>query len=110
MAAAAAAGAGAGIYLTSRGAESLVQGSVDEVAAGTLAAFGELQIQETGNSTERGGDERSFKGTKGELEVNVDMKRESPTTVKVEVTAKRSTADWDKDFAKQVLAKIIERS
>jgi hypothetical protein len=105
--AAAAAGAGGALYVTSRGAESLVQGQPSEVAPRVTAAFSEFQIQQTGNSTENGGDKLEFKGTKGDLEVTVTLERKSPTTTNVEVTARKNLAEWDKDFAKQVLQKIV---
>ena len=105
--AAAAAGAGGALYVTSRGAESLVQGQPSEVVT---AAFSEFQIQQTGNSTENGGDKQEFKGTKGDLEVTVTLERKSPTTTNVEVTARKNLAEWDKDFAKQVLQKIVTTS
>ena len=107
IAAAAAAGAAGGVYVTTRGAESTMQGSLDDVTAATTATFGELGITSTGNSTE--GDERTWKGTKGELEITVEAERESDTQTKVEVTARRSTVEWDKDYARQVLSKIVEK-
>lgn len=108
--AAAAAGAGGALYVTSRGAESLVQGQPSQVAPRVTAAFAEFQIQQTGNSTENGGDKQEFKGTKGDLEVTVSLERKSPTTTNVEVTARKNLAEWDKDFAKQVLQKIVTSS
>jgi hypothetical protein len=108
--AAAAAGAGGALYVTSRGAESLVQGQPSQVAPRVTAAFAEFQIQQTGNSTENGGDKQEFKGTKGDLEVTVTLERKSPTTTNVEVTARKNLAEWDKDFAKQVLQKIVTTS
>ena len=108
--AAAAAGAGGALYVTSRGAESLVQGQPSQVAPRVTAAFSEFQIEQTGNSTENGGDKQEFKGTKGDLEVTVSLERKSPTTTNVEVTARKNLAEWDKDFAKQVLQKIVTAS
>ena len=108
--AAAAAGAGGALYVTSRGAESLVQGQPSQVAPRVTAAFAEFQIEQTGNSTENGGDKQEFKGTKGDLEVTVSLERKSPTTTNVEVTARKNLAEWDKDFAKQVLQKIVTSS
>ena len=108
--AAAAAGAGGALYVTSRGAESLVQGQPSQVAPRVAAAFSEFQIQQTRNSTENGGDKQEFKGTKGDLEVTVSLERKSPTTTNVEVTARKNLAEWDKDFAKQVLQRIVASS
>ena len=108
--AAAAAGAGGALYVTTRGAESLVQGQPTDVAPRVAAAFSQFQITQTGNSTENGGDKQEFKGTKGDLEVTVSLERKSPTTTNVEVTARKNLAEWDKDFAKQVLQRIVTSS
>ncbi|HXE57965.1 MAG TPA: hypothetical protein VNK43_08185 [Gemmatimonadales bacterium] len=110
VAAAAGAGAAAGIYLTSRGAESLVRGSTDEVVARTRTAFSQLGIEETGYEKDEGGDEQELRGTKGDLEITVGLEREGPTTTRVEVVAKRGTVQWDKDYAKDVLSRIVDQS
>jgi len=107
VAAAAGAGAAGGIYLTSRGAESLLNGSTDEAISRARTAFQDMNITEAGSSTDKGGDEQTLKGTSGDLDINVDAKRNGPTTTKVEVTAKKNAVQYDKDFAKKVLAKIV---
>lgn len=104
--AAAAAGAGGGVYLTSRGAESLVQGSIDQVAARTEAVFHDMLITPTESSTKNSGDKREYRGTKGDLDVTVKLERKTPSTTTVAVTARKNLAEWDKDYAKEVLAKI----
>jgi hypothetical protein len=107
--AAAAAGAAGGIYLTSRGAESVVQGSVDQVAARAEAVMSEMGIVKEGESTEDQGDKQVLKGKKGDLDVTIEVRRESPTTAKVEVTARENVAEWDKDYAKEVLNRIVQK-
>jgi hypothetical protein len=108
--AAAAAGAAGGIYLTSRGAESVVEGSVDQIAGRAEAVMKELAIVKEGESTENQGDKQVLKGKKGDLDVTIDIDRESPTTAKVEVTARKNLAEWDKEFAKDVLNRIVQKS
>jgi hypothetical protein len=108
--AAAAAGAAGGIYLTSRGAGSLVQGSVDQVASRAQAVMNEEQIVPDAQSSENGGDKRELKGKKGDLDVTIQMERQSPTTTKVEVSARKNLAEWDKDYAQQLLSKIVQKS
>ena len=108
--AAAGAGAGGAVYVTTRGAEALVSGSVEDVQQAAEATFGAMEITVTGTETERGGDERELRGQKGDLDVTVDFERESSSTTKVEVTARRSVAEWDKDYAKRVLQEIVRRS
>src|SRR5688500_18196773 len=83
--AAAAAGAAGGIYLTSRGAESGVEGAVAEIADRAEAVMDEMAIVKDGESTEDGGARQVLKGKKDDLEVTIDIERESESTAKVEV-------------------------
>ena len=110
VAAAAAAGAGAGIYLTTRGAESLVDNSVDRVVGRAQAVMSEEGIVPDASSTEQGGDKREFKGKKGDLDVTIELERKSPTTTRVEVTARKNLAEWDKEYAQQLLSRIVQKS
>jgi len=107
--AAAAAGAAGGIYLTSRGAESVVEGSVAEIADRAEAVMGEMAIVKDGESTEDGGSRQVLKGKKGDLDVTIDIEQESESTAKVEVTARENLAEWDKDYAKEVLDRIVQK-
>jgi hypothetical protein len=104
--AAAGAGAGAGIYFTSRGAEALVESTVDELATRSQTSFTEFGIRSVSEKIDHEGDTREFKGTKDDLDVTVKLERRSPTTTKVEVTARRNMAEWDKGYAQQLLARI----
>lgn len=108
-AAAAAAGAGAGIYLTSRGAESMVASSVDQVAARARRVMTEEAIVPDASSMENGGDKREFKGKKGDLDVTINIERKDAKTTRVEVTARKNLAEWDKAYAQQVLEKIVAK-
>jgi hypothetical protein len=107
--AAAAAGAGAGIYLTSRGAESLVEGSIDQIAARARAVMNEEGIVPDASSTEDGGDKREIKGKKGDLDITFEMEQKSDNTTRVEVTARKNLAEWDKEYAQQLLQRIVEK-
>ena len=110
LAAAAAAGAGAGIYLTSRGAESMVESaSVDQIEARARAVMSEEGIVPDASSTENGGDKRELKGKKGDLDVTIEMERKSPKTTRVEVTARKNVAEWDKEYAQHLLQRIVEK-
>lgn len=110
LAAAAAAGAGAGIYLTTRGAESMVDGSVAQVATRAQAVMAEEGIVPDASSSEDGGDKREFKGKKGDLDVTIEVEGKGAKTTRVEVTARKNMAEWDKDYAQQVLSKIVQKS
>ena len=107
--AAAAAGAAGGVYLTTRGAESVVEGSVDQIAGRAEAVMSEMAIVKEGESTENQGDKQVLKGKKGDLDITIDIDRESPTTAKVEVTARENLAEWNKDYAKEVLNRIVQK-
>jgi hypothetical protein len=109
MAAAAAAGAGAGIYLTTRGAESLVESSVDQVTTRAQAVMREEGIVPEDSSSEDGGETRELKGKKGDLDVTIKLQRESDSTTRVEVTARENLAEWDKEYAQQLLSRIIQK-
>ncbi len=91
-AAAAAAGAGTGVYLTSRGAESIVEGSIDNVEKRARAVFAAEGIPVTGSQVENSGAKREIKGTKGDLEITVSMEQQSATTTKTEVSARKNVA------------------
>jgi hypothetical protein len=107
--AAAAAGAAGGVYLTSRGAEAVIEGSVDDVAARAESVMGEKGIVKEDESTEDQGAKHVLKGKDGDLDVTIEINRETPTTTKVEVTARKNLAEWDKDYAKQVLNMIVQK-
>jgi len=107
--AAAAAGAAGGVYLTSRGAESVVEGSVDQIAGRAESVLGEMAIVKEGESTEDQGDKQVLRGKKGDLDITIEIERESENTAKVEVTARENLAEWDKDYAKEVLSRIVEK-
>ena len=109
VAAAAAAGAGAGIYLTTRGAESMVEGSIDDVSARARAVLNEEGIVLDESNMKSGGDEREFKGKKGDLDVTIELQREGPSSTRVEVTARENLAEWDKEYAQQLLSRIVEK-
>ena len=109
LAAAAAAGAGAGIYLTSRGAESLVESPIDQVAARARAVMTDEGIVPDESSIEQSGDKRVLKGKKGDLDVTIEMELKSSKTTRVEVAARKNLAEWDKDYAQQLLSKIVEK-
>jgi hypothetical protein len=109
VAAAAAAGAGTGIYLTTRGAESVVEGSTQDLAGRVRSVLNEEGITISETKSENGGDKQEFKGTKGELDVTVSLQRQGPSTTKVEVTARENLAEWDKEYAQRVLNRIVAK-
>lgn len=106
---AAAAGAGTGIYLTSRGAGSAVTGSVVEVDRRARAVFATEGIPVSGSQMENNGAKREIQGKKGELDITVSMEQQGDQTTKVEVAARKNIAVWDKDYAQELLNKIVKQ-
>jgi hypothetical protein len=106
--AAAAAGAAGAVYATTRGAEALVSGSVDQVAARAQTVMTDMNIAPSGEKTETAGDKHQLKGKQGDLDITIDMQRSDSATTKVEVYARKNLAEWDKDYAKEVLERIVK--
>jgi hypothetical protein len=105
--AAAAAGAAGAIYATTRGVESLVAGSVDSVEARARGVMQQMNITEEGSSVDDQGAKRELKGKQGDLDVTIQMEQQDTATTKVEVYARKNLAEWDKDYARSVLDRII---
>jgi hypothetical protein len=106
--AAAAAGAAGGVYATSRGAEALVSGSVEQVAARAQTVMKDMNIAPSGEKTETAGDKHELKGKQGDLDITIQMQRSDSATTKVEVYARKNIAEWDKGYAKEVLERIVK--
>jgi hypothetical protein len=107
-AAAAAAGAAGAIYATTRGVESLVAAPIDRVVANSEGVMKEMGIVQDATSSEKGGAKRELKGKHGDLDVTVQLEQQDTATTKVEVYARKNLAEWDKDYARQVLERIVK--
>jgi len=109
--AAAGAGAGGAVYLSDRGAESVVAATVADAFEATRQAFGELGIEQTKSTTvqETTGERREIEGRADDRDVKVTVRTQGESA-KVEVTVQRSAVTWDKDFAKRVLERIVALS
>ena len=107
--AAAAAGAAGAIYATTRGVESLVAGGIDNVASRSQAVMKDMGITQEGESTDNGGATREFKGKHADLDVTVHLERQDSASTKVEVYARKNLAEWDKDYARSVLERIVKQ-
>ena len=104
---AAGAGAAGAIAYTNRGATSVVSGSVDQVFERAVAAFQQAGVTETGRSTEDSGRQRTLVGTKAEYVVTAEVKRSTDSTANVEITARKSTVEYDREMAKDILNRIL---
>lgn len=104
LAAAGAAG-GSAIYLTSRGAEAVVQGDLESVTTATEQAFSNLGVEAKGHKdTEEG--RRDVYGKSGDNDVTVQLQRKTERATHVEVQVQKSAVTWDKDMAKRILQEI----
>ena len=61
----------------------------------------------TFDRVENSGAKREIKGKKGELEVSASVERQGDRTSKVDVSARKNLAVWDKDYAQKLLGKIV---
>lgn len=98
------------IAQTVEGVESDVKGSIADVGTHTQNVFKELGIQQSGVNSENFGAKQTFQGKKGNMDVVVQLTRSSNDQTHAIVTAKQGTLSWNKDFAQQILSKIIEAS
>ncbi len=109
LVAAAGAGAGGAVYVTSQGVESVVTVSVEAAFAATERAFGHFGIERTSLKVEDDGAKREVEGRAEarDADVKVTLERQGGGT-HVEVSARKSLVTWDKDFARQIIEKIVE--
>lgn len=103
------AGAGAAIAYNERGVSSTVTNSVEDVFNASRAVFAEMGITETETEIDDRGAERELKGTRNNLSITVDIEEESPSLTSIEVFARESRVEWDRDYARNVLAGILDR-
>jgi hypothetical protein len=109
VAAAAGAGAGAGIYYTSRGVESIVPASVDAAFAAAESAFEHFEIEQTSMKVEDGGAKRELQGKTEARGLDITVKfEEQDEGTRIEVSARKNLVEWDKDFAREIVAKIVQ--
>jgi hypothetical protein len=106
---AAAAGAAGALYMTDRGVSTNVGVSVDRSAAVATQALAEVGAAVVGTDSKRDGS-RELHATKGDLDIKVDLKPRESNITNVEVMAQKNAVNWDKDFAKMVLQKIVDKT
>ena len=109
--AAAGAGAGGAIYYTDRGVQSVVAAPVERTFEVTRQAFQDLGITESKAVTrqEDGSETRSLEGKTSDRDISIDLKPEGSGT-KVDVVVRKSAVTWDKDFAREILNRIVEKA
>jgi hypothetical protein len=107
--AAAGAGAGTAILLTNQGVESIVAASMDTASSATEIGFEELAIERTGLEIDDAANRKVYRGSPAESDrvVTVTLTGQESGNTKIEVTARTSALTWDKDYARDVLEKIV---
>jgi hypothetical protein len=105
----AAAGAAGAVAYSDRGAKSDVKGDTQSVNQKAEAVFSDLSIQTTGTQTKENG-ERELTGKSGDKDITIQMTPAANGTTHVEVIAKEGTVKWNKDYAKDILSKIVEKT
>lgn len=109
-AAAALAGAGAatGIYLTTRGAKGIVEGSVSDVDRRTGVVLANQGIEVTKRTVAGDGSSVKIDGkTRDDQDMNVEIERKTATTTEVEVAVRKNAVVWDQDYARMILEQIV---
>ena len=104
-----AAGAAGGIAYTDRGAKGDLKGDPSQINQNAKKVFQDMNIHVTDTSSSKAGKERSLEGKSGTMDVSVDMEQQTSGLTHVEVVAKEGTLKWNKDYARDVLAKITEK-
>jgi hypothetical protein len=82
----------------------IVQGSLDDVTQRARTALIKMKVVEEPGAAARGGSQRALRGKgKDNLDVAITLKRQSASTTRVEVTARRGLAEYDQHFAEELL-------
>lgn len=108
-AAGAAAGAAGAIAYTNRGVESQVDASVPATASATRQVFSDLGISLTRREVDREDDEIELEGERGDMDVTVTIEEGDDGLTEVGVIAKTSAVEYDRDYARAVLRRIVAR-
>lgn len=104
-AAAGAAGAAGAIAYNERGAESQVEATVAAVERATENVYADLGLAISDRDVES--DEVELTGRSGDMRVVADIEDEGNGLTSIEVTAREGTLDYDRDYAEDVLRRIL---
>jgi len=103
-------GAAGGIAYTERGAQGDVKGDVRAVNQRAQSALREMGIKITGTQMKEAGKEQELQGkSKDDKDVSVKMALAGQDSTRVEVVARKGALQWDKDYAKEVLNRIVQQ-
>lgn len=91
-------------------AQSTVKGPIEEVTQHAQDVLREMNIQVTGNSTKNSGEERQLMGKMGDTDVTVTLDNAPNSMTSVEVDASKNLVSGNRDLAREILSKIIQKS
>lgn len=104
-----AAGVVGGVAYTDRGAKGDIRGNVAQVNEAAKEALQDMKIRVTGSEMAKSGKEKSLEGKSTKADVSVKMTQGPSEVTHVEVIAREGTVHWNKDYAREILAKIASR-
>lgn len=104
---AAGAGVAAGVYLRDRSAIALVEGPLSAVDARTLGVLRALRVEVTETRSAADGTRKEYRGRTAELDVSVELEARGGAT-QVTATARRSAVEWDREYARTLVQRIVE--
>jgi hypothetical protein len=108
-AAGAAAGAAGAVAYSERGARSEVAVPVDSLLHAVEATFAQMSITVTERSRKEDGTEHHLKAKNGDTEINVDIDQDQPPTTRIQITARKNLVDYDREYARDILKRVLER-
>lgn len=100
----------AAVEYTDRGVKREVKGNLAQVNHDARDALEAMGIRITGTGMKNSGQEQDLTGKAGKTTVSITMTQAGPDATNVEVIAKEGTFDWNKDYAKGVLNRIVVTS
>jgi hypothetical protein len=105
------AGAGAvgAVAYSQRGAKGDVKGGVEQVRRQTELTFAQMGINTTATASKNAGAEQDLQGKVQGMDVSVKIVAVSPQVSHVEVEARSGSLSWDKDYARNVLSRIVQQ-
>jgi hypothetical protein len=102
-------GAGMAAY-TDRGAKADLKGSVEALRSHVEAVYREKGLTIYERTTKNEGAQELVRGKAGAFDVTTTLSSSGQSLVHVEVVAKEDTLKWNKDYAKDLLSRIIARA
>lgn len=98
------------LFRTTRGVEAFVDSAPEKVEARARTALAELGIDKMRYEVSADGAGRLLEGRVGDLDVSVAIRRDTSTSTRTEVVARRSPVTWDRRAAVEVLNRIVTLS